>query len=57
MMNFWAWLLRMPGEEDDWKSSELLKKEKQELQEKIKTLELEVAHWKTIALNFRKHHQ
>ena len=57
MMNFWAWLLKAPTEEDDWKSSDLLKKEKAELQKQILVLEREVCHWKAIALNFRKFHQ
>lgn len=56
-MNFWAWLLKMPAEEDDWKSSELLKKEKAALQKEIDALHKEVCHWKSIALNFRKFHQ
>lgn len=56
-MKFWSWILRMPTEEDDWKSTELLKKEKLELQKQIETLEKEVCHWKALALNFRRHHQ
>ena len=57
-MNFWAWLLNAaPATEDDWKSSELLKKEKAELQKQIDILEKEVCHWKAIALNFRRFHQ
>jgi len=56
-MNFWAWLLKAPSEADDWKSSDLLKKEKGDLLKQIEVLEKEVCHWKAMALNFRKFHQ
>ena len=56
-MNFWGWILGAPSEEDDWKSSEVLKKEKAELEKQILLLEKEVCHWKSIALNFRRFHQ
>jgi len=57
-MNLWSWLFNSaPAHEDDWKSTELLKKEKAELQKEIDILHKEVCHWKSIALNFRKFHQ
>jgi len=56
-MNFWSWLFRFPSEPEDWKSSDLLKREKAELLKEIDSLHKEVCHWKAIALNFKKFHQ
>ena len=56
-MKFWKWLLKVPCIEDDWKSDRELLDELNDLRRRIHELEHEVGHWKTMALNFRKHHQ
>jgi|GEM_PF-3804176 len=55
-MNFWSWLFRFPSEEDDWKSTEQLKKELEEMRKEIDILQKEICHWKHLALTFKKFH-
>ena len=56
-MKFWKWLLKVPSEEQDWKTELELHQDIKRLNEEILKLEKEVCHWKSIALNFRRFHQ
>ena len=56
-MKFWKWLLKVPSEEQDWKTEVELQEDIKRLNEEILKLEKEVVHWKSISLNFRKFHQ